>query len=246
GPRRGRPPRGRDDAAHCEGRHPQDRPRMLPAADRRGRGGPHHHRARRLRRHQGRARPHPARPRRHRGGGPGADRAGFHGAAREVRDRPPYPAPMDLTPALVRSLPKVALHDHLDGGVRPATVLELSREAGLTPPGEDAAQVADWFHTAAGSGSLPAYLSTFEHTVAVMQTAPQLRRIAREFVEDMVEDGVIYAETRWAPHQHTEAGLSLDDAVQAVQDGLDDGVAAAEAAGRRIIVGQLLCYLRHL
>ena len=153
---------------------------------------------------------------------------------------------MDLTPALVRSLPKVALHDHLDGGVRPATVLELSREAGLTPPGEDAAQVADWFHTAAGSGSLPAYLSTFEHTVAVMQTAPQLRRIAREFVEDMVEDGVIYAETRWAPHQHTEAGLSLDDAVQAVQDGLDDGVAAAEAAGRRIIVGQLLCYLRHL
>lgn len=153
---------------------------------------------------------------------------------------------MDLTPALVRSLPKVALHDHLDGGVRPATVLELSREAGLTPPGEDAAQVADWFHTAADSGSLPAYLSTFEHTVAVMQTAPQLRRIAREFVEDMVEDGVIYAETRWAPHQHTEAGLSLDEAVQAVQDGLDEGVAAAEAAGRRIIVGQLLCYLRHL
>ncbi len=153
---------------------------------------------------------------------------------------------MPLDPALVRSLPTVALHDHLDGGLRPATVLELSREQGLTPPGESAEQVADWFHAAADSGSLPAYLETFERTVAVMQTAPQLQRIAREFVEDMVADGVVYAETRWAPHQHTEAGLTLDEAVQAVQDGLDEGVAAARAGGSRIVVGQLLCYLRHL
>ena len=163
---------------------------------------------------------------------------------------------MDLTPALIGALPKVALHDHLDGGVRAATVLELSRELDSTLPWADAADgaaaesdvraVADWFHTAADSGSLPAYLSTFERTLAVMQTAPQLRRIAREFVEDMVADGVVYAETRWAPHQHTEAGLSLAEAVQAVQDGLDAGVAAAAANGRRIVVGQLLCYLRHL
>ena len=198
---------------------------------------------------------------------------------------------MDLTASLVGALPKVALHDHLDGGLRAETVLELSQELGLevpgleapldeapdaedasggTPPGDvtadapaadapaadaptadappaDAARaVADWFHSAADSGSLPAYLSTFERTVAVMQTAPQLRRVAREFVEDMVADGVVYAETRWAPHQHTAGGLSLDEAVQAVQDGLDEGVAAAEAAGRRIVVGQLLCYLRHL
>lgn len=198
---------------------------------------------------------------------------------------------MDLTPALVGALPKVVLHDHLDGGLRAQTVLELSRELGLEVPGTepggahggepsgdlgdepgtepgtepadgladepgtepgndrqlpDAQTVADWFHAAADSGSLPAYLSTFERTVALMQTAPQLRRIAREFVEDMVADGVVYAETRWAPHQHTDGGLSLDDAVQAVQDGLDEGVAAAEAAGKRIVVGQLLCYLRHL
>ena len=170
---------------------------------------------------------------------------------------------MDLTPSLVGALPKVALHDHLDGGLRAETVLELSRELGLAVPGIDAdadatlavpdapaasetEAVADWFHTAADSGSLPAYLSTFERTVALMQTAPHLRRIAREFVEDMVADGVVYAETRWAPHQHTGAGLSLDQAVQAVQDGLEEGVAAAEAAGRRIVVGQLLCYLRHL
>ena len=175
---------------------------------------------------------------------------------------------MALTEELIRSLPKVALHDHLDGGLRPATVLELSREHGLLSPGafefdaDDAVQdtsiepvtdssptseqVAIWFHAAADSGSLPAYLSTFDRTLAVMQTAPDLRRIAREFVADMVADGVVYAETRWAPHQHTEAGLSLDEAVQAVQDGLDEGVAAAQAAGKRIVVGQLLCYLRHL
>ena len=158
---------------------------------------------------------------------------------------------MDLTPVLIGALPKVALHDHLDGGLRPETVLELSRELGLEVPGSEPAApsaqaVADWFQAAADSGSLPAYLSTFDRTLAVMQTAPQLRRIAREFVEDMVADSVVYAETRWAPHQHTSAGLTLDEAVQAVQDGLDDGVAAAAHDGRRIVVGQLLCYLRHL
>lgn len=174
------------------------------------------------------------------------------------RTAPAYPARMDLTPALLGALPKVALHDHLDGGLRAATVLELSRELALPVPGvdeaataddpsaDDVGAVADWFHTAADSGSLPTYLSTFEHTVALMQTAPQLRRIAREFVEDMAADGVVYAETRWAPHQHTDADLTLDEAVQAVQDGLDEGVAAAAADGRRIVVGQLLCYLRHL
>lgn len=158
---------------------------------------------------------------------------------------------MDLTPVLIGALPKVALHDHLDGGLRPETVLELSRELGLEVPGSEPAApsaqaVADWFQAAADSGSLPAYLSTFDRTLAVMQTAPQLHRIAREFVEDMVADSVVYAETRWAPHQHTGAGLTLDEAVQAVQDGLDEGVAAAAQDGRRIVVGQLLCYLRHL
>ena len=172
---------------------------------------------------------------------------------------------MRLSPALVRSLPKVVLHDHLDGGLRPATVLELCAELGIAPPpiapareadgsvdvpgGAEvptARDVADWFHDAADSGSLPAYLSTFDRTLALMQTAPALRRIAREFVEDMAADGVVYAETRWAPHQHTAGGLTLDEAVQAVQDGLDEGVAAAASAGSRIVVGQLLAYLRHL
>jgi adenosine deaminase len=153
---------------------------------------------------------------------------------------------MPLPRDLVRSLPKVVLHDHLDGGLRPATVIALSRELGIDPPADEAQQVADWFHDAADSGSLPTYLSTFERTVALMQSAAHLRRIAREFTLDMAADGVVYAETRWAPHQHTDGGLGLDEAVQAVQDGLDEGVAAVEAAGGRIVVGQLLCYLRHL
>jgi adenosine deaminase len=174
---------------------------------------------------------------------------------------------MPLPRDLVRSLPTVVLHDHLDGGLRPSTVIDLSRELGIEPPGgvvreagaaaresgaaaqtadAEAQAVADWFHDAADSGSLPAYLSTFERTVALMQSAAHLRRIAREFVEDMAADRVVYAETRWAPHQHTDGGLSLEEAVQAVQDGLDEGVAAVEAGGGRIVVGQLLCYLRHL
>jgi len=153
---------------------------------------------------------------------------------------------MAISEESVRSLPKIVLHDHLDGGLRPSTVIDLSRELGIDPPGAEAQQVADWFHDAADSGSLPTYLSTFERTVALMQSAAHLQRIAREFVEDMAADGVVYAETRWAPHQHTDAGLSLDQAVQAVQDGLDEGVAAVEAGGGRIVVGQLLCYLRHL
>lgn len=172
---------------------------------------------------------------------------------------------MRLSPTLVCSLPKVVLHDHLDGGVRAATVLELCAELGINPPpiapareadgsvdvpggaeAPTARDVADWFHDTADSGSLPSYLATFDRTVALMQTAPALRRIAREFVEDMAADGVVYAETRWAPHQHTAGGLSLDEAVQAVQDGLDEGVAAAADSGARIVVGQLLAYLRHL
>ena len=97
---------------------------------------------------------------------------------------------MPLPRDLVRSLPKVVLHDHLDGGLRPETVIDLCRELGIEPPGADGQQVADWFHDAADSGSLPAYLSTFERTVSLMQSAAHLRRIAREFVEDMAADGV--------------------------------------------------------
>ncbi|MGO1182888.1 MAG: adenosine deaminase [Micrococcaceae bacterium] len=153
---------------------------------------------------------------------------------------PPTPLELDLA-----ALPKVSLHDHLDGGLRPDTVAELAAEIGHELPVDPTTEsLAEWFAEAANAGTLEQYLETFAHTTAVMQTAPALTRIAREFVEDLVEDGVVYAEIRWAPEQHTEAGLSLDEAVEAVQAGLDAGVEEAAERGRRIQVGQLVTAMR--
>lgn len=145
----------------------------------------------------------------------------------------------------IRLLPKVALHDHLDGGVRAATVLELAAEIGHElPVTESADALAQWFFDAADSGSLERYLSTFTHTAAVMQSADNLQRIAREFVADMVADGVVYAETRWAPEQHLAGGLSLDEAVEAVQAGLDEGMLLARAGGHTMVARQILTGMR--
>lgn len=145
----------------------------------------------------------------------------------------------------LRALPKVSLHDHLDGGLRPATIIELAAEIGHELPSTDPVALGQWFRDAADSGSLPRYLETFDHTIAVMQTAPALRRIAREFVEDLADDGVVYGEVRWAPEQHLTDGLTLDEAVEAVQAGLEDGMAAVEESGRVIAVGQLITAMRH-
>jgi len=145
----------------------------------------------------------------------------------------------------LRSLPKISLHDHLDGAVRPATVIELADEAGITPPAADPAALAAWFSAQSDSGSLVEYLKTFQATVSVMQTAEGLRRVAREFVEDLAADGVIYGEARWAPEQHLDGGLSLEQAVEAVQEGIEEGEDAADRAGRSIRVGQLVTAMRH-
>ncbi|WP_353988456.1 adenosine deaminase [Ruicaihuangia caeni] len=142
-------------------------------------------------------------------------------------------------------LPKVSLHDHLDGGLRPQTIIELAGEAGVALPADDAESLRRWFAERADSGSLVEYLKTFDLTVAVMQTAPALERIAREFVEDLVADGVIYAEVRWAPEQHLAGGLTLDEAVEAVQSGLELGMADAAASGHEIRIGQLVTAMRH-
>lgn len=145
----------------------------------------------------------------------------------------------------IRALPKVSLHDHLDGALRPATLLELADEIGLELPREDAASLAEWFEEQSDSGSLVDYLQTFRLTTAVMQTRQGLRRIARDYVGDLVADGVLYGEVRWAPEQHLRRGLSLDQAVSAVQEGLEQGLDDARSAGRTIRVGQLLCAMRH-
>lgn len=150
------------------------------------------------------------------------------------------------TPGLdIAALPKVSLHDHLDGGLRPATIIELAAEVNHTLPATDPAALGSWFRESADSGSLVRYLETFDHTIAVMQTHEALVRVAREFVEDLAADGVVYGEVRWAPEQHLAGGLSLDEAVTAVQEGLMAGMEAVEEAGRLIQVGQLVTAMRH-
>lgn len=145
----------------------------------------------------------------------------------------------------IRNLPKISLHDHLDGGLRPQTIIELAEEIGLELPATDAKDLNEWFLESANSGSLVEYLKTFDITTAVMQTKHGLTRVAREFVEDLHKDGVIYGEIRWAPEQHLAKGLTLDEVVDAVQDGLDEGVEAVEAAGGYIRTGQLITAMRH-
>ena len=148
--------------------------------------------------------------------------------------------PTGLTPDLIRAVPKVLLHDHLDGGLRPQTIVELADEAGHTLPAEDAASLERWFTESADSGSLVRYLETFDHTVAVMQRADHITRVARECVEDLALDGVVYAEVRYAPEQHLSGGLTLEEVVRAVQLGFDEGMAATG-----IDVRQLLTAMRH-
>ncbi|MGY4645510.1 adenosine deaminase [Cellulomonas sp. URHB0016] len=147
--------------------------------------------------------------------------------------------------ALIPSLPKVLLHDHLDGGLRPATIVELAAEAGHELPTTDAGELGRWFLEAASSGTLPRYLETFDHTVAVMQTQEALRRVARESVLDLAADGVVYAEQRYAPEQHLQRGLTLQQVVDAVQAGFAEGIAQAHAQGRSIRIGTLITAMRH-
>ncbi|KQV25526.1 MULTISPECIES: adenosine deaminase [unclassified Microcella] len=152
---------------------------------------------------------------------------------------------MPGTDTVLEALPKVSLHDHLDGGLRPQTIIELAVEAGVELPTTDAAELAAWFAEKSNSGSLVEYLRTFDITTAVMQSREGLERVAREAVLDLAADGVVWGEIRWAPEQHLTRGLSLDETVEAVQAGLDAGVAEARSLGRRIRVGQLVSAMRH-
>ena len=151
-----------------------------------------------------------------------------------------------ITPDILRRAPKVLLHDHLDGGLRPATIIDLAASGGYADlPSTDADGLGAWFRDAADSGSLVRYLETFAHTVGVMQTPEAIRRVAAECAEDLAADGVVYAEVRFAPELHVEQGLSLDQVVDAVLAGFAEGSARAAAAGHRIRVGALLTAMRH-
>jgi adenosine deaminase len=145
----------------------------------------------------------------------------------------------------IRRAPKALLHDHLDGGLRPATIVELAAEIGHDLPASEPGELGEWFVAAADSGSLERYLETFTHTVAVMQTASALHRVAAECAVDLANDGVVYAEVRFAPEQHLTRGLSLPEVVEAVLAGFADGSAQAAQAGRPVRIGTLLTAMRH-
>lgn len=151
-----------------------------------------------------------------------------------------------LTLENIRQAPKALLHDHLDGGLRPQTVLELAKETGYDQlPEHDSEALATFFRTAAHSGSLVRYLEPFAHTVGVMQTPEALHRVAFECVEDLADDNVVYAEIRFAPELHIDGGLTLDAVVEAVLAGFADGEKAAAAQGRPIVVRCLVTAMRH-
>ena len=145
------------------------------------------------------------------------------------------------TREFVRKLPKSLLHEHLDGGLRPATVAELARDCGYEElPTTDPEELGEWFFEGANRKSLPLYLEGFRHTIAVMQTPEALERVAYEFMEDMAADNVVYAEVRFAPHFHTHGGLGLDAVMVAVLRGLRRG-----RADFGVEYGLIVCALRN-
>jgi adenosine deaminase len=145
---------------------------------------------------------------------------------------------MDL--GLIQRAPKVLLHDHLDGGLRPQTVLELARQIGYRElPTEDPDELGAWFTSGADRKSLELYLEGFRHTVAVMQTRDAIERVAAECAEDLASDGVVYAEVRMAPELLTEGGLSLDEVTEAMLAGFRHG-----SQGRPITMGLIITAMR--
>jgi adenosine deaminase len=150
--------------------------------------------------------------------------------------------PAPLNAENVARAPKVLLHDHLDGGLRPQTVLELADQHGYRElPASDPDALATWFRQAADSGSLVQYLETFAHTVGVMQHPDAIHRVARECALDLAADGVVYAEVRFAPELSTAQGLAIEAVVEAMVDGF---AAGCRDAATPITVGALLCAMR--
>ncbi len=150
-----------------------------------------------------------------------------------------------LTPDQIRHAPKALLHDHLDGGLRPATVVDLASEFGYDGlPTTDVDDLAAWFRRGADRKSLELYLETFTHTVGVLQERDAIVRVAAECAEDLAADGVVYAEVRYAPELSTERGLTLDEVVDANLEGFKLGAAKADEAGRPIVMKMLVTAMR--
>lgn len=145
----------------------------------------------------------------------------------------------------IREAPKALLHDHLDGGLRPATVLDLATEVGYGElPTSDPAELARWFTRGADRKSLELYLEGFRHTIALLQTRDALERVAAECAEDLAADNVVYAEVRYAPELSAEGGLTLDEVVTAILAGFREGEHRARLQGRPIVMKLLVSAMR--
>ena len=154
---------------------------------------------------------------------------------------------LDKTPTSdqIKRVPKALLHDHLDGGLRPETIIEIAQQIGYKKlPTNDPKQLGDWFEESCNSHSLVRYLETFSHTIAVMQSKEAIIRVSRECAIDLARDGVVYAEVRGAPELFTEQGLTLDQVVEATLEGFKQGMAEAAHEGNKIRVESLLCGMR--
>lgn len=154
---------------------------------------------------------------------------------------------LDKTPSSdqIKRVPKALLHDHLDGGLRPETIIEIAQQIGYKKlPTDDPKELADWFEESCNSHSLVRYLETFSHTIAVMQSKEAIIRVSRECAIDLARDGVVYAEVRGAPELFTEKGLTLDQVVEATLEGFKQGMAEAASEGNKIRVESLLCGMR--
>ena len=149
-----------------------------------------------------------------------------------------------ITPDEAVALPKVLLHDHLDGGVRPTTLIELADDIGWELPSDEPDELIEHITENVDSGDLLRYLSMFDHTLAVMQRADAIERVAAEAVADLAADGVVYAEVRFAPELHQQQGLELDEVVEAVTAGFRRGESEVAAAGSSITVNAILCAMR--
>jgi adenosine deaminase len=150
-----------------------------------------------------------------------------------------------LTRDRIREAPKALLHDHLDGGLRPATIVDLAAEYGYDGlPTRDPDELAAWIRRGADRKSLELYLETFAHTVGVLQERDAIIRVAAECAEDLAADGVVYAEVRYAPELSTERGLTLDEVVDANLEGFMLGSRRAEEAGRQIVMKMLVTAMR--
>ena len=146
----------------------------------------------------------------------------------------------------IKRLPKVLLHDHLDGGLRPQTIIDIANEIGYKDlPSYDAIELGKWVADSCNSGELVRYLEAFTHTVAVMQRREDIVRVARECALDLARDGVVYAEVRGAPERLLENGLTLSEVVEATIEGYRLGEADAKNEGFNIRVESLLCGMRH-